>query len=436
VLTISLVLILLLILANGLFAMSEIAVVTARKSRLRVSAAEGDPKARRVLELAESPSRFLATVQIGITLVGVFTGAFSAATIAQPLAELLRQVPALRPYALPLAVGVVVVGVTYVSLLLGELVPKRIALHSPERIAGLVAPLMHGLAIVARPAVWLMSVSTEAVVRLLGIGPRREPTVTEEEIAALLAEGTRAGVFRQAELEVVERVFWLADETAETVMTPRNRIVWLDVDDPVEETIRTTIRHPHTRYLVCEGELDHVLGVVDVRDLWADLAAGEPLDIRRRLRKPLFLPESMLVLNLLERFRSTGIHLAILLDEYGGITGIVTPSDILEGIVGQIEPGPPRITMREDGSLLVDAALPMDELRRFLGVEEERFAMPEGYRTVGGFILQRFGRVPMPGERFVDGGYCFEVVDLDGFRIDKVLVRPEQGEGERRAHEE
>ncbi len=424
-LTISLALILLLILANGVFALSEIAVVSARKSRLRVSAAEGDAKARRALELAESPSRFLATVQIGITLVGVFTGAFGAATIARPLADLLGQVPALRPYALPLAVGAVVVGITYVSLLLGELVPKRIALHSPERVAGSVAPLMHGLAALARPAVWLMSVSTDAAVRLLGIRQHREPTVTEEEVAALLAEGTRAGVFQEAEFEVVERVFWLADETAETVMTPRGKIVWIDINDPLEATIRATIEHPHTRYVVCDGELDRVLGIVDLRDLWADLAAGKALDIRRRLRKPLFLPESIPALNLLEQFRTTGIHLAILFDEYGGITGIVTPSDILEGIVGQIEPGAPRITTRDDGSLLVDASLPMDELRRFLGVEEQRFAMPEGYRTVGGFILQRLGRVPMPGERVIDGGYCFEVIDLDGHRIDKVMVKPE-----------
>src|SRR5690606_16535677 len=282
-------------------------------------------------------------VQIGITLVGVFTGAFGAATIARPLADLLGQVPALRPYALPLAVGAVVVGITYVSLLLGELVPKRIALHSPERVAGIVAPLMHGLAALARPAVWLMSVSTDAAVRLLGIRQHREPTVTEEEVAALLAEGTRAGVFQEAEVEVVERggwrgrrqhrgptateeevaallaegtragvfqeaefevverVFWLADETAETVMTPRGKIVWIDINDPLEATIRATIEHPHTRYVVCDGELDRVLGIVDLRDLWADLAAGKALDIRRRLRKSLFLPESIPALNLLEQ---------------------------------------------------------------------------------------------------------------------------------------
>src|SRR5690606_7513057 len=358
-------------------------------------------------------------------LVGVCAGASGAATVARPLADLLGQVPALRRYARPLAVGAVVVGITYVSLLLGELVPKRIALHSPERVAGIVAPLMHRLAALTRPAGGVMSVWSDPAVRLLGIRQHREPTVTEEEVAALLAEGTRAGVFQEAEFEVVERVFWLADETAETVMTPRGKIVWIDINDPLEATIRATIEHPHTRYVVCDGELDRVLGIVDLRDLWADLAAGKALDIRRRLRKPLFLPESIPALNLLEQFRTTGIHLAILFDEYGGITGIVTPSDILEGIVGQIEPGAPRITTRDDGSLLVDASLPMDELRRFLGVEEQRFAMPEGYRTVGGFILQRLGRVPMPGERVIDGGYCFEVIDLDGHRIDKVMVKPE-----------
>src|SRR5690606_25624381 len=307
---------------------------------------------------------------------------------------------------------------------LGELVPKRIALNSPERVASIVAPLMHGLSVLARPAVWLMTVSTEGLVRLLGLKPGREPTVTEEEVAALLAEGTRAGVFREAEFEVVERVFWLADEDAQSVMTPRSQIVWLDINDPIEKNIRETIKHAHTRFIVCDGELDRVVGIVDLRDLWEDLATGKQIDLRRRMRKPLLLPETILTLSPLEQFRRTGIHLAILLDEYGGVTGLVTPNDILEGMVGQIEPGPARIVTREDGSLLVDASIAMDEFRRYLGVEERRFAMPEGYRTVGGFILQRLGRVPMPGEYVVADGYVFEVVDLDGHRIDKVLVRP------------
>lgn len=420
--------VLLLLVANGVFAMSEIAVVSARKSRLQQRAEDGDHAARRALELAESPERFLATVQVGITLVGTLAGAFGGAAIAEPLAVYLATFPAVAEYAQPLALALVVMGITYFSLIVGELVPKQIGLNHPERIAGLVAGPMDVLSRIARPLVWLLTTSTQLVLRVLRIRKPEDPPVTEAEITVLLEQGTQAGVFEEEEQELVERVFWLGDQRVVSLMTPRHRIVWLDVDASVQEHRHAMAEHRYSRYLVCQGALDHVLGMVDVKDLWAAELRGQRVeDLRPLMRQPLFIPESTRALHVLEQFRETGVHLALVVNEYGGTEGIVTLNDVLEEISGEMgrghAPPAPPIVRRDDGSLLVDGSLSMEEFRELLDLEDRRHELRE-YRTLGGWVFTTLGHVPRPGEHFDTNGYRVEVVDMDGNRIDKVLVAP------------
>ncbi len=420
--------VLLLLVANGVFAMSEIAVVSSRKSRLQQRADEGDHAAGRALQLAEHPERFLATVQVGITLVGTLAGAFGGAAIAEPLAAYLAQYPAVAEYAKPVSLGIVVLGITYLSLIVGELVPKQIGLNHPERIAALVAGPMDVVSRVARPLVWLLTTSTRLVLRLLRIRKPEESPVTEAEIAVLLEQGTQAGVFEEEEQDLVERVFWLGDQRVVSLMTPRHRIVWLDVEASVQEHRAAMVEHRFSRYLVCQGALDQVLGMVEVKDLWAAELSGQRVDdLRPLLRQPLFIPESTRALHVLERFRETRVHLALVVNEYGGTEGIVTLNDVLEEISGEMGRGhaimPTPIVRRDDGSLLVDGAVSMEEFREILDLENRRHE-PREYRTVGGFVFTTLGHVPRPGEHFDANGYRVEVVDMDGNRIDKVLVAP------------
>jgi putative hemolysin len=420
--------VLLLLVANGVFAMSEIAVVSSRKSRLQQRADDGDHAAGRALHLAEHPERFLATVQVGITLVGTLAGAFGGAAIAEPLAAYLAQYPAIAEYAKPVSLGIVVLGITYLSLIVGELVPKQIGLNHPERIAALVAGPMDVVSRVARPLVWLLTTSTRLVLRLLRIRKPEETPVTEAEIAVLLEQGTQAGVFEEEEQELVERVFWLGDQRVVSLMTPRHRIVWLDVDASVQEHRAAMVEHRFSRYLVCQGALDQVLGMVEVKDLWAAELQGQRVDdLRPLLRQPLFIPESTRALHVLEKFRETRVHLALVVNEYGGTEGIVTLNDVLEEISGEMGRGhatiPTPVVRRDDGSLLVDGAVSMEEFREILDLEDRRHE-PREYRTVGGFVFTTLGHVPRPGEHFDANGYRVEVVDMDGNRIDKVLVAP------------
>lgn len=432
-------LIVLLLVLNGVFAMSEIAVVSARKARLQQRADEGSAGARRALELAEEPGRFLATVQVGITLVGILAGAFGGATVAETLAAALRGIPAVARYADALALGLVVLAITYLSLIVGELVPKRIGLNAPERIASAVAGPMRALSTVAAPLVTLLTWSTEGIVRLLRIRKPDEPPVTEAEIAVLLEQGTEAGVFEEEEQALVERVFWLADQRVKTVMTPRVRVVWLDVTDPPEVHRETMLRHPYYQFPVCAGSLDRVLGIVHVRDVWAAAAEGRSADLRAVLRAPLFVPETTQALRMLHEFRETGVEVALVVDEYGGTEGLVTLHDLMEEIVGDIRfegaPPEPGVVRRDDGSLLVDGAILMDELRDQLNLEERREEERGDYRTLGGFVYSILGRVPSAGDRFDTESFTLEVVDMDRNRVDKVLVTPrktrdrEGGEG-------
>lgn len=416
--------VLLLILVNGLFAMSEIAVVSARRIRLERMARDGNRGAQAALDLVDTPNRFLSTVQVGITLVGIFAGAFGGATISEKLAVPLRQVPVLGPYAGGVSLALVVGIITFLSVVIGELVPKRIALQSAERIASTVARPMQLLSSIATPVVRMLSLSTEAVLQILGIEAQPQAAVTEEEIRVLVEQGAQAGMIEEVEKDMVESIFRLDDRTLEAMMTPRLEIVWLDANASPEENRRLIEASTFSRFPVCDGDLDHVLGIAHSKDLLSLCLEGESLQITGVMRPPLFVPETVHALRALERFKQSGIHMALLIDEYGGIEGLVTLFDILEAIVGDIptlgEVTEPGVVEREDGSWLVDGLLPVDEFMTFFDIK----TMPsEGsYQTVGGFMVLMLGSVPVAGEYFEWHDMRFEVADMDGNRVDKVLL--------------
>jgi len=426
--TFELLILLFLLIANGVFAMSEIAIVSARKARLQQWANEGNTKARAALDLANAPNQFLATIQIGITLVGILAGAFGSATLAKELAVVLNDLPLLAPYSQAISFGVVVISITYLSLIVGELVPKRLALNSPERIASAIASPMRGLSHLAYPAVRLLSISTDAVLRLLGIQPTAEPPVTEEEIRVLIDQGTRAGMFEAAEQAMVGRVFRLGDRRVSAVMTPRTEIVWLDRNASPEEIRRTIAESVHSRFVVAQGSLDNVLGVVHAKDLLARSLGTQAIDLFVSLQQPLFVPESMQALALLELFKQSGTHIALVMDEYGGIQGLVTPSDILEAIVGDLplpgEQAEPQVVQREDGSWLLDGMVSVDEFKELLHLSDLPGEDQGLYKTLAGFVMMQLGRIPQAAHSFEWEGLRFEVMDMDGNRVDKVLVMP------------
>jgi putative hemolysin len=422
-------LIVLLVLANGVFAMSEMAVVSSRKARLQQWAKAGNAKAGVALELANAPSRFLSTIQIGITLVGILAGAFGGATIAEKLAAALSDVPWLAPYRHAIGLGVVVLGITYLSLIFGELVPKQLALSRPERLAVAVASPMRLLSRIAAPVVWLLTVSIESVVWLLGIRPAAEPPVTEGEIKVLMQQGTEAGVFEAAEHDMVQAVLRLGDWRVGTVMTLRTDIVWLDLDDTPEEIRRQIINSAHhSRLPICQGSLDHVLGVVHTKDLLVQSLAEQRIDLVVAMQGPVFVPESIRALDVLELFKQSGNHMALVVDEFGSIQGLVTLHDILEAVVGDVfvagEAVGPRAVQRDDGSWLLDGLLPVDELRERFQLAPLPGAQQGAYQTLGGFVMTQLGRIPAVADHFIWGDRRFEVVDMDGHRVDKVLVTP------------
>jgi putative hemolysin len=403
------------------------AVVSARKVMLQQRAQEGDKAARTALDLAGQPTRFLSTVQIGITLIGILTGAFGGATVAETLAAYFSQFPALEPYSEALGVGIVVTVITYFSLVFGELVPKRLALSSAERIAALVAPIMQFLSTISGPLVNFLSASTELVVRLLGIKPNSEPTVTEEEVKILIEQGRETGVFEDVEQEIVERVFRLSDRSVNSVMTHRSELVWLDVEDPLDENIEKILTPGQTNFVVCRGDIDHLIGVLSAKDLLREYADTGSISIPESLPMPPFLPEGVNALEVVARLRHDKSPVALIVDEYGTIDGMVTLTDVLEAIVGDIpaldENGEPAATKREDGSWLLDGMMPVDELQMLLDLDE----LPEdseGYDTVGGLFMAQLGRIPSAGDKFEWHGLRFEVVEMDGYRVDKVRVMP------------
>ncbi|BAY91960.1 putative hemolysin [Tolypothrix tenuis PCC 7101] len=426
--TFEILIILVLIIANGVFSMSEMAIVSARKVRLQQLANQGDAKARAALKLAESPNQFFSTIQIGITLIGILTGAFGGATIAEKLAVYVKLIPFLAAYSQPVSFGLVVLIITYLSLIVGELVPKRLALNNPEAIAAFVAIPMRALAAIASPAVYLLSASTEMVLRVLGIRPSTEPQVTEEEIKILIEQGTEAGTFEEAEQDMVERVFRLGDRPVSAFMTPRPDIVWLDLEDSAEENREKMVDSAYSRYPVCQEGLDNVLGVIPVTDLLARSFKGEPLDLTVGLRQPVFVPESTRGLRVLELFKQTVTHMALVVDEYGVIQGLVTLNDIMSEIVGDVPADPsqdqPQAVQREDGSWLLDGMLPVEEFLEIFDMEEWQPDERGSYQTLGGFVITHLGRIPAAADHFEWQGMRFEVMDMDGNRVDKVLVIP------------
>ena len=423
--TVELVVVLLLILLNGVFAMSELAIVSSRKARLEQQADDGNRRARIALALANDPNALLSTIQVGITLIGIINGAYGGASLAAPVASLLQDVPFLGQYATPIAFGLVVSVITYLSLVIGELVPKRLALANPERIAILVAEPMQLLATVARPIVALLSASNDFVLRLLGSNLTNDAPVTEEEIKLLIDQGTRAGVFHAAEQTLVERVFRFGDQHVGEVMTPRHEVVWLDLEDDLEELRVLVTNSDHSRFPVVQGDIDHVVGILRAKNL---LIAEQPIDILTLIEQPIFVPETMDAFRVLEVFRRSSAPLAIVVDEYGGTQGIVTPSDILVAIVGSLPAADgdrdTDVARLHDGSWSIDGMLSINELKDVLDLKDVPLDERGGYRSVGGLMMARLGSVPTVGDSISWAGYHLEVLDMDGNRVDRLLVKP------------
>jgi len=428
--------ILILIILNGLLAMSELAIVSSRRVRLQQMAQDGNRGAEVALELTETPHRFLSTVQIGITLIGIFAGAIGGATIAQAFADLLAQIPTLAPYATAISIAVVVGTITFLTVVLGELVPKRIALQNTERIAAAIARPMRSLSVITWPIVRLLVLATDAILALLRVQAQPKTALTGEEIRMLVEQGAQAGIIEEVERDMVESVFLLGDRPLEAIMTPRPEIVWLDVNMPDDQIRHVVKSSSHSRFPVCDGPLDKALGLVRAKDLLANCLAGERLKLREVMQEPLFAPENAQALQVLERFRETGIHLAMLVDEYGGIEGLVTSFDILEAIVGDIptmdEIDQPPIIQRSDGTWLVDGLISVDDFKRAFDIG----SLPgEGmYQTLAGFVIYMLGSLPAPGNHFGYAGIRFEVADMDGRRVDKVVLK--MGPTEQRSEDE
>jgi putative hemolysin len=415
-----------LILINGLFAMSEIAIVSARRARLIQMADAGRAGARHALQLGSEPTRFLSSVQVGITSIGILSGAIGEATIARSLRGLFERAPVLVPYAETLALAVMVAGLTYVSLIAGELVPKRLALIHPEAIASIIARPMQIVAAAGRPLVYLLSASTDVILKLFRVRQVRQPAVTVEEIRVLLEQGTQEGVFEKAEHELVTNVLDLDERHVGSVLTPRSEVVYIDVRDSID-TNRQKLRDDiHTVFPLCDGGLDQVLGFVRSTKVLAQVTDTGRFDLPAIAEPALFVPETMSLMKLLGQFRRTHLPVALVVDEFGGVEGLVSLTDVISAIVGDFpsEPGEePSVVRREDGSWLIDGALDLTTMARaldadsLLGDEEHQH-----YHTLGGLAMLALRRVPKTGDVFERAGYRFEIVDMDGNRVDRVLV--------------
>jgi putative hemolysin len=406
--------------------MSEIAVVAARKVRLQQRAEDGDERAKTALALAHDPNKFLSTVQFGITLVGVLAGAYGGATLAAKLAVPIREFPQVARYAEGIALGIVVSGITVLSLILGELVPKRIGLNNPEAIASWVARPMILLSKIGGPAVGALTAATNMVLRIFGIKGEAEPNLTEDEIKALISQGAETGAVGATEENIVQRVFQLGDQRVAAIMTPRPDIEWIDVDASEEELREFLASHSHTMFVVCHGGLDEVLGIVRSADLLPLAFKGSPIELRSLTRDALFVPDSMPAVQLLDSFRGSHKHVALVMDEYGAVEGLVTVTDLLTAIVGDLpadasEAGGAFVS-RADGSWLVEGSAAMEDVQQHFGLDQLPEEEAGAYHTIGGFVMARLGRVPKAADSFEWAGMRFEVMDMDGRRIDKVLV--------------
>jgi putative hemolysin len=428
--TFEILVILLLLLANGYLALSEIAVVSARRPRLLQRAERGDAGARVAAELSQSPTKFLSTVQVGITLIGILSGAYGGATIAEELAALLRGYPAIATYSEGVAFAIVVVAISYLSVIIGELVPKRIALSNPERFAALVARPVTMLSRIAAPAVAALEYTSDFIMKVFRLPQGGDAAVTEADVAAMIATGTATGVFDPVERRMVERVFRLDDEPVAAMMTPRTEIVWLDVNDSLGAHYDLIRQHPYSRFPVCDGSLDRILGIVYVRDIWIaqrDASAQAPLDLRSLVRQPLFVPDRSPALDVLEQFQASGTHVAVIIDEHGGVDGLLTLNNILTFLVAPPAGAPARpdeaaIVKRTENSWLVDGSLSLGDFYAGIGVDDPEANKPRAYHTVAGLVMTLLGRMPAAGDRVEIGPLTLEVADMDGFRVDKALV--------------
>jgi putative hemolysin len=434
-LTLQIVVILLLMLLNGLFAMAELSLVSARKARLQQAAEQGREGARVALELKADPGRLLSTVQIGITVTAILTGTFGGATLGERLADYLADMPGIiGEYAHAISISAVVVGISYLSLVVGELVPKRLALANPEPLAIALARLMRIVSRVAAPVEWLLSASTDVVLRLLPMRSQRDSAVTEDEINLMLREGAAAGHFHAGETAIVQMALRLGDRRVGAVMTPRPQVVWIDAADPEEEQRSKIVGTPHSRFPVFEGGPDNVLGILQVKDVLARALAGQKLDVRALVHPALFVPNTVTALRALEMFKKSGEPMAIVVDEYGDFEGIVTLNDVMQALVGDIaSPGEetdPAVVRRDDGSWLIDGMVPTDEVKDVVGLNRLPGEEEGDFHTLGGFMMARVHRVPTVGDHFDVDGYRFEVVDMDGRRVDRVLVVPPRAKAE------
>jgi putative hemolysin len=410
-----------LILINGLFSMAEIALVSARKARLEMQASKGDEKAKLALDLANHPDTFLSTVQIGITLIGILTGIFSGQKITSDIATWVHQFPALAAYSNGIATTIVVICVTYLSLVLGELLPKRIGLNNPEKIAKSAAKPMRVVSRITHPFIWLLTKSTNVIVKIFGL-KGSDNSVTEEEIKAIISEGTEHGAIEEAEQEIIERVFHLGDRNITSLMTHRSDIIWLDLNAKVEDARPVIAEDVHTVYPVCDGNIDNIKGIVSIKDIYV----SKPGTVISKIMKPaMYVPENNSAYQVLEFFKETKAHYCFIVDEYGSVEGMITFFDILEAIVGETpETGDKdyAIVEREDGTFLVDGQLPFYDLLSRLNKTEWMNEGEGDFDTVAGFILHELQRIPATGDHMQWKGVKFEIMDMDGHRIDKVLI--------------
>jgi putative hemolysin len=421
-----------LIILNGIFAMSEMAVVSARKPRLQQWADEGRPGAAAALALTTAPSHFLSTIQVGITVIGITSGAFGEATLARDLALWLQQWSLLVDNAEGISLAMVVATITVASLLIGELVPKRLALVSPERIASIIAKPMAAFTWLIYPVVRVLSSVTENTLRVLAIKPSTDPAVTEEEIEVLLEQGAEAGVFEPHEPKLISRVFRLDDMRATAVMTPRPDVVYIDLNAPSDQTLAAAIESRHSHFPVLRGGWENVAGVLHIKNLVEDAVRGNPLSLESRLEQPFYVPGTLSVMEVMEAFRKNRQTFGFVVNEYGDVDGIMTLHDVLEALVGDIptveDQQDSDAVQRPDGSWLLDGGISIDRLKEVLAIEA---ALPDeesgAYHTLAGFVMAALQRVPKTGESFDWGGYKFEVADMDRNRVDKMLVsRPAQ----------
>lgn len=415
-----LIIIVFLIIFNSLLSMTEAALLSARKARLQQMSNAGNAGADAALKITDNPNLFLSVIQVGITLTDVLTGAIGGASLAKFMSVQIANYPVLQPYSEPIGFAIVVMTITYFSIVVGELVPKRLGIKNPERIAVLSAAPMLFLSRVLSPVVRFLGASTDFVLRAMGVRQSNEPPVTEEELQVLLDQGTQAGVFQESEQDMVEAVFSLSDRRVYKLMTPRTEIEWLDIRDSAETLREKIAASSRSRFPVCQGSLDNVVGIVSARDLLLPSLAGQPLQLRDCLQPAFYIPETAFASGALQMFRETGRELVLVIDEFGSVAGLLTINDIMTEIVGDLATDEPQATQRQDGSWLLDGMLDIEEFKEIFHLD----ALPEeeNYETLGGFMMSQLGRIPVAADQLEWGGLRFEVMDMDGRRVDKVLV--------------